>query len=648
MCGLAGTTDPEAQDWVVAASGALAHRGPDGHGMWQDGGTILAHRRLATTDMRAIAAQPMHSENQRFVFVFNGYVAGYRRLHARLKRTGIPDGAGAASYSDTAVLLSLLAQALTSADMPCDQDDAIGAAFKRMASVLGDISGAYAFALWDRHQQALWLAVDTGGQKPLYVVERGDGHLFFASEITPLLSVPGIVQDRDADAFDLSLAHLFVPAPKTAFRAIRQLCPGEVLCWQGGNPRGFQLSDPATRGRARHSANSRDHRVTALRKRVYRAVADAMQCDRPVACLLSGGMDSAGIAALAARVARHRSRDHKMPTAIVMGFPGQPFDETARARQLAAHLGMKLEIVTAPQQGEDILNRLKSALRAFGGPFANPAVVLAHCLAETVADIAPVCLTGDGGDEVFGGYRRYRMANHAEKWLKVPHYVRQAVADGVTWAETRLQRVGGGNALAGAGKFLRATTGQPDDVFTAWNSRCILPGYGRLQAVLPDGAVDENAWPQASRMMQFDQCVTLPGNQLAISDRMGMAAGVEYRPPLLDLSVRALAASIPVHDHVPGGGKAVWRAVVSPLVPVRYLAAAKSGFNPPIGTWLRDVCRLLWVTDIQAQNRLFAPVAIPQVQRRVIWQRALANDFDAALTVWNLFVWHIWQEGEVL
>ncbi|OKH88249.1 asparagine synthetase B [Thalassospira sp. TSL5-1] len=635
MCGLAGTTDPEAFDWVVAASTALAHRGPDGHGMWQDGGTILAHRRLATTDIRAVASQPMHSENQRFVFVFNGYVAGYRRLHAQLKRTGITGSAGASSHSDTAVFLALLAQALTS--------DALGRLSERMAQMLGDISGAYAFALWDRQQQALWLAVDPGGQKPLYVAERADGHLFFASELTPLRSAPGIAQDHDAEAFDLSLAHLFIPAPKTAFRSIRQLRPGEVLCCQGGRLSRFQLSGPR-----QLKGQSHDVAIYALRKRVYRAVAGAMQCDRPVACLLSGGMDSAGIAALAARVARHRSRDHRMPTAIVMGFPGTPFDETARARQLAEHLGLKLKTVSAPNHAEDILCRLKSALRAFGGPFSNPAVILAHCLAETVADIAPVCLTGDGGDEVFGGYRRYRLANHAEQWLKVPQYVRQAVAGGVTWAETGLRRVGGGNALAGAGKFLRATTGQADDVFKAWNSRCILPGYGRLQAVLPDGVVDENAWPLASRMMRFDQRVTLAGNQLAISDRMGMAAGVEYRPPLLDPSVRALAASIPVHDHVKGGAKAVWRDVVSPLVPGRYLAAAKSGFNPPIGTWLRDVSRLLWADEIQAQEHLFVRVSIPLGQRRDIWQRALANDFDAALTVWNLLVWHIWQEGEVL
>ncbi len=702
MCGLAGTTNPLARDWVVFASAALAHRGPDGDGMWQEGdcdcdgdcpinsntavplqntalhtalragpkpGAILAHRRLATTDLRAVAAQPMHSENQRFVFVFNGYVAGHHRLRARLIKAG-NIGRVAPSHSDTAVFLALLAQGLTSGEMPADDAGAMlsqqaqGPAFKRMAHILGDISGAYAFALWDRQQQALWLAVDMNGQKPLYVAERADGHVFFTSELGPLLSAPGISHQHDADAFDLSLAHLFVPAPKTAFRAIRQLRPGEVLCWQGGTLRGFQLSasmkgpqqrpmpeaepaaSPVIQDRIGYSPKSHDHNVKALRKRVYRAVADAMQCDRPVACLLSGGVDSAGIAALATRVARHRSRKSQGPSAIVMGFPGQPHDETARAQQLAQHLGMPLKIVPAPNQAEDILRRLKIALRAFGGPFSNPAVILAHCLAESVAEIAPVCLTGDGGDEVFGGYRRYRMAQCAEKWLKAPLPVRKAAAVGAHWGQAGVRCVAGGSALNGMGKFLQATAGQKTDIFAAWNRRCVLPGYGRLQDVLGDGGFDDDAQPLAMQMMQFDQRVTLAGNQLAISDRMGMAAGVEYRPPLLDPSVRALAASIPVREHMKGGGKAVWREVVSPLVPARYLAVEKSGFNPPIGLWLRDVSRLLWADETQAQDHLFAPVEIPPRQQRDIWQRALANEFDAALTVWNLLVWHVWQENQ--
>lgn len=726
MCGLAGTTDPNAKEWVISASASLAHRGPDGDGLWQDRaggpfalfassgdvtaatdraagkaalnyGPILAHRRLATTDLRAVAAQPMPSRDQRFVLIFNGYIAGHRRLQARLNRyqqqagnslaarhmpvaepaladTGNLAGAprrtatqvlgagddGEISTADTAVLLALLGQALTC----CDDDAGSGGVSMTdkaasLARTLAKVRGAYAIALWDRHAQALWLVADGGGQKPLYVAEREDGHIFFASELTPLLSAPGIVHQRDDDAFDQALAHLFIPAPKTAYRTIRQLEPGEIMCWHSGKVARFSalaaLPQKASKAPAplpvadnqRIAAHNNTNTVSALRAGIYRAVADAMACDRPVACLLSGGMDSAGIAALAARVARRRRQKGDVPTAIVMGFPGLPMDETARARQMARHLDIPLKIVAAPSGGEEILLRLKAAIRAFGGPFSNPAVILAHRLAEAVAETAPVCLTGDGGDEIFGGYRRYRMAAYAQQYLGLPGPIRRLAAGGAGGFAQGWPFAMGKAGLHAVAKFLQATAGQEDDVFTTWNNRCVVPGVGQLKAFSPQ-FVDESAnsaarpFALAKRMMQFDQMVTLPGNQLAISDRMGMAAGVEYRPPLLDQAVRTLAAKIPAREHLQDGGKAILRAVVEPFVLERYLRAPKAGFNPPIGIWLCDVWPLLWATQQQAQDRLFSPLAVTKRQQQAIWARAMANEFDAALTVWNLLVWYVW------
>ncbi|OSQ38385.1 asparagine synthetase B family protein [Thalassospira mesophila] len=728
MCGLIGATTRAARSWGLNAARDLAHRGPDGWGIWPAGdgekafsgqhpdtatndkaGPVLLHRRLATTDTSPQARQPVISRDGRFVLIFNGYIAGYKRMRAQLDRAAlraeqaahtaqvartVTGGAATAtgadpvavkdhdqSRSDTDVLLALLGRVVSG----CDEKygDRAGPA---LAQMLAGVAGAYAFALWDNHRSALWLGVDAMGQKPVYFARRADGHLFFASELAPLLSAPGLDVAPDAGARDMVRRHLFVPAPQTPWHGISQLQPGHIMCWQHGNIARYGLPTvracaggvsqsaqvPAVRQPGTDNAASgggdrqRETVVRAslddenspaadravlnrpsdvvgrLRRHVYRAVADAMTCDRPVACLLSGGMDSAGVAAMAARVARHRARRADMPVAAVMGFAGQPMDETMRARQLASHLQMPLKIIPAPHDPEDLLTRLRAGLKAFGGPFGNPAMILTHCLSQSVADIAPVCLTGDGGDEVFGGYRRYQMAQRAEKWLRAPAFMRR-YASYVANGSVRTLPVQPGQHLAGIAKFLAATTGDRGDVLRAWNNRCVItrtrPGHGELA-----GMPSFDAIPDLARaMMQFDLDVNLPGNQLAMSDRMGMAFGVEYRPPLLDRAVRKAAASIPAKDHLAGAGKAVWRQAVSPFVPAGYLDVAKAGFNPPVGQWMHDIAVLLWGDEKTAQNRMFEDMPVHAATRQKLWQRALGNDFDAALTLWNLLVWQVWQ-----
>lgn len=692
MCGFAGATDQDARPWAMATSDALAHRGPDGAGIWPetdvvltaDGaapadidGPVFVHRRLATTDLTARAAQPMTSRDGRFVLVFNGYIGGYRQLSARMSRGDVngPNPARVArgpgqNLADTDVLLRLLIKTIRAAGGD------YAAQVAALGAVLADMAGAFSFALWDCHTATLWMAVDEMGQKPLFFTHRDDGHLFFASELSPLLTVPGVTAALHETAFDAALAHLFVPAPKTVFGHVLQLQPGEIARWKNGKlecyDKSSRRSQPLAGGSARSARQNQrklftrsdvlnpdvEHIkaarmkgagssmptagqvVSDMRRRVYRAVAEAMTCDRPVACLLSGGMDSAGIAAMASHMDRHRADKTKRPTAIVMGFRDQRLDETRRAQHLADHLGLTLQIVAAPHRADDILQRLQAGLLAFGGPFANPAMILTHRLSQAVAEIASVCLTGDGGDEIFGGYRRYRMAQLAQEWLAMPRLARRGLAACLTFGEPYLPTVLNRH-FSGMYKFLQMTTGSRDDVLTGWNNRCVLARYGRLQNDMTGLEHDI-----AAAMMQFDQSVTLPGNQLAMSDRMGMAFGVEYRPPLLDPAVRKLARLIPVQDHLAGQGKAIWRAVVRPMVPARYLDGAKAGFNPPVGNWVRDVSMLIWGDENTAQKHIFSPVQLTRADQRKIWRRACANDFDAALTVWNLLVWQVWETGQ--
>ncbi|MFH1804298.1 MAG: asparagine synthase-related protein [Pseudomonadota bacterium] len=596
MCGLAGATDFCGHDLVVQATNRLRHRGPDFGAVWQqgDGHAVLGHRRLMTTDPSPAAHQPLISSDQRYVLIFNGYLAGHRALMADMRTAG---KGGLRSGSDAELFLAVWQQGGLAA--------------------IAALSGPYAFAIWDRTERRLTLGIDPMGIKPLYVAVRTDGHLRFASE---LLAVPGLADHEIAPdrLFVSYMAHLFVPAPLTPFVGVRQLRPGEILQWCDGK---------VTTARIDEMSGTDWADIAGLSGAVENAVAGALDADCPVACLVSGGMDSAGVAALACKVARRSGRD--LPVGLVMGFPGSKADETARAQSLTAHLGMALKIIDAPMQAEDLLGRLQAGLRAFGAPFGNPAIILHHMLSEHVAKIAPVCLTGDGGDELFGGYPRYQAARLIPYALHLPGWMRRMAA----------QVAGDGNGHVA--RFLNGIRQDATGAFAHWNNRC---GIAELSAALlgddmPDGLLPGEL---ATAMMNFDRRVTLPGNQLAMSDRCGMAFGVEYRPPLLDRAVGEMARSVPAQNHLRRGGKALWREVVGPMVPKGYLAAGKTGFNPPVGDWLMQICPLLWGDQIL--DGLFEDLPVSQARRQDLWHRATQQQgFNAGLSLWALMAWRVWR-----
>ncbi|WP_417813384.1 asparagine synthase (glutamine-hydrolyzing) [Thalassospira alkalitolerans] len=626
MCGLAGATAIEDRDRVVASTGALAHRGPDGEGIWcdPDDGITFGVRRLITTDPGVTAGQPLISQDGRFVLAFNGYIAGHRRWIADLRARGVE----LRSDSDAELFLSLLATTIHENGDP--------------ATVLWGISGQYAFALWDCHERMLWLGRDPVGIKPLYFVEYSGGQLAFASEISALRK---IVPDRpDPDIFQNYLAHLFVPAPATGFAAIRQVQPGELICWQGGKMDrrmicavGSSLASP--QGCDELAINDP---VVALYRAVRQSVADAMDADRDVGALMSGGMDSGGIAAIACDIARGRGQ--KPPPGFVMQFDGAAMDETPRARQLADYLGMELHIVPAPQTGDEILAHLQEALTGFGAPFGNPSVVLMQALGRGVSRHVPICLAGDGGDELFGGYPRYQAARLFQLWHHVPAFARRMVAKHL-----------GAHLPRGASRFVYGATADDDPAFKYWNNRCAVPELGAALQIPewdPNGGAYGGKYGDPygdlpGQMMAFDQRMTLPGNQLAMSDRCGMAHGVEYRVPLLARDVIDIARRIAPKMHLRGGGKSVWRAAIEPMLPDGYLRASKVGFNPPAAMWLAKVGPLLWGSGLQICDGLFADLPVTGTRRAAYWQAAISGKApDMALCLWALMVWRLWQ-GQV-
>ncbi len=610
MCAIAGATAPDDQLAVARILQKQRHRGPDGSAVWSDpdGRITLGCARLATTDQSPIAQQPMQSRDGRFVLAFNGYIAGHRRLIAECAK----HGAEFKSQNDAELVLYLLAQAVQGG--------------RDIASALENLSGQYALAFWDRETGCLWLARDPLGIKPLYVMTRPDGKVAFASELGALDVIIPMSFDQDVRAG--YLAHLFVPAPKSGVSGIELLSPGTVLSWQVGKTTRSQIKHPANRSRP---ISDRQTAVDKVRQAVRQSVADAMDADCTVGALVSGGLDSAGVSALACDVARERG--NAPPLAFVMGFEDPLRDETAFARNLCRHSGQELHVITAPKTAPEIYDALCDGLRAVGAPFANPSIILMHCLSETVGKHVRVCLAGDGGDELLGGYPRYRAALIYQRyWRHLPGGMRRLAASLSGRMSTRNLR-----------RFLVGGAGGFEDAFDIWNNRCAIP---ELNARLSPGHIQDQesfGTTLVDQMMRFDRDVTLPGNQLVMSDRCGMAHGLEYRLPLLGHDVVAIASMITADQHQHQGAKSVWREAIAPYLPKGHAGRSKIGFNPPVEEWLTKLGRYIWGDDDSILAAIFDGQKVAKADQHRYWQRAISGrDIDMSLSIWALFVWQVW------
>lgn len=610
MCAIAGLTSFSDENVVARMLDRLRHRGPDGIGVWSDPNSdvTLGCARLATTDPSDAANQPLQTTDGQFVLVFNGYIAGHRRKIAEARIDGLP----IQSQNDAELVLHLLADAVLRGG--------------EIISVLASLSGQYALALWDKLDQRLWLARDPLGIKPLYVTHLPSGGIAFASEPSGLSA--DATMEPDTAIKPQYLSHLFVPAPKSGLVGVELLAAGTVLSWQSGAISRSKIPHPA------HNVILRrvdDLLVAELRKSVRQSVADAMDADRSVGCLVSGGLDSAGVSAMACDIARERGE--RPPVAFVMGFDDPARDETKAAQKLCRHVGQDLHVFKAPTKPEDIHTGLLEGLKSIGAPFANPSLVLMRTLAKQVSAHVPVCLSGDGGDELFGGYPRYRAAWLYDRyWRRLPVPFRKLVgAFGLRMTKRNL------------GRFLRGGAGRSEDAFAAWNDRCAIPEPLGQMDVSNGNAESDNDLIEA--MMRFDRDVTLPGNQLLMSDRCGMAFGLEYRLPLLGHDVVRLAASVSGKTHLRSGAKAIWRQAIAPYLPADHIRNPKIGFNPPVADWLRDVAAYRWGDEERIINAVFADTDVATEKARAYWKRAISgHDIDMSLTVWALMVWQMWLE----
>jgi len=623
MCGICGTVGRAVESELAAMTKALAHRGPDGSGVevFNDGYPAgLGNRRLAIQDPTPAGAQPMSHEN-RWWITFNGEIYNFRELRRELEREGERFKSG----SDTEVLLRLFVL--------------------RGPAMLKQLNGIFAFAIWDDLEKSMFLARDRLGVKPLYYTQR-NRCVGFSSELKALLP---LIERPELDPSALAdfLTFLWVPDPKTAFRDIAKLPPGHYA-WVGRD--GIKISqywDLEFSPEQRPEAEWRDEVAETVR----RAVKRQMVSDVPLGSFLSGGVDSSAI------VAAMRSVAEQVSTWTI-GFDAKDLeheivpDDVRYAREIADRFGTDYHerILQA-----DVLDLLPKAVWHLEEPVADPAAISTYLICREARQDMPVMLSGMGGDEVFAGYPRHLAFKIAALMGNLPRPLRS----GLEMAAAPLARPGRPGRLRGPRrnlwKFMRAAGLPALERYLSFSSYYTA---AELQQVLLPGAVPEGYDPLArhralvqhggggrddlSRLLYLDFKTFLPCLNLTYTDKMGMAASVEVRVPLLDDELVALAARIPSNLKLKGWRrKYIFKRSQERVLPRDVIWRRKAGFGAPLRSWL--VGDLAPLADDLLSERTLAERGI--INPRAVAQMRQANDAgsaDNSLHLYALMTLELW------
>ncbi len=617
MCGIAGSTDVD-RGILDRMMAELQHRGPDGNGLWQDSTsrTGLVHTRLAIIDLSPGGAQPRISEDGRYVLTYNGEIFNYRTLRAELEA----EGERFQSESDTEILLRLLQ--------------------REGAAALRRVVGMFAFALWDRERREFLLGRDRLGIKPLVYAALPGGGLAFASEIATLRRHPGIDLAIDQDALSEYLACLYVPAPRTIHRGIQKLPPGHVLRWHDGGAIDVQpYWRPDFVGTRRLGV---DEAVEELMPIVRRAVADCMVADVPVGCFLSGGIDSSVIAALMA--AELQKVGGPPPRSFTMTFDEAAYDEREPARVVARTIGSLHTELAASLR---LLDHAKVMIDRFGEPFGNPTALLIYDLSRKARQHVKVALVGDGGDEVFAGYPRYRGGLLAQHYRHLPSWFRRDVATPL--ANFIPDSTKGIHSLRRAREFLCSASLPNSEMYASW-VEYFTPSERRAffeepaLPASPTATLYSNA-PSSNpldAMQQTDLCSFLPGNLLAYGDAMSMAHGLELRLPLLDHRLVTAVGHLDPSLRLAHGQKTLLKTIAAKLLPREIVDRPKRGFNPPLAIWLQRDLAALVAERLRPERLARLEIAWRPVERLLAEHRRGFRDH--ALKIWALLVLDLWHE----
>jgi asparagine synthase (glutamine-hydrolysing) len=623
VCGIAGYLGVEHRGLGGSMAALLRHRGPDEAGEvvlpTRSGGVCsLAHQRLSIIDIPG-GHQPLTNEDGSVQVIFNGEIYNFRELRAALEGRGHRFK----TRSDTEVIVHLYED---------HGDDCVQ-----------HLRGMFAFALWDAKRERLLLGRDRLGVKPLYyaIPENGDVELAFASELKALFEVPGVSRELDLESLASYLAYLYVPHPRTAVRGARRLPPAHILVAEGGRVdvrRYWSLEDVAE--------------TAADPERLWELVAESVDlrlvADVPVGSFLSGGLDSSAIVAA-------MSERNETPETFTVVFPREEerlYDERADARTVADAFATRHHELEARADARELLPEI---VRHFDEPFGNPTALLVYELSRLTRQHVKVALAGDGADELFAGYPRFRGLAAASWYRRVPGPVRALAAAG---ARALPESTRGRHGLRRAREFALAPVDSLESAYLSWityfdaGRRADLlhrDVQERLRESPPPERFVEELFERApkddlvNRLSFVELQSFLPCNVLEYGDRMSMAHGLEVRAPYTDHRLVEHVLGMPGSAKLQRGrSKAILRAAAAPRLPERPVSKRKVGFNPPMGLWLNHELSPLVDSHLsreQVEARgLFRPEAVERLVGELRGGRR-----DVSLHVWSLIVLEQWQ-----
>jgi asparagine synthase (glutamine-hydrolysing) len=628
MCGIAGVLLPqatlprgelEARLWAMTRS--VRHRGPDDQEIWTDGLAGLVQARLAVIDLSAASNQPIASQDGSVWLTYNGEIYNFAEIRADLEKLGY------------------VFRSQGDAEVIANGWHAWG------ARVFDRLRGMFALALWDTHSRRLVLARDRIGKKPLYYAPTPAG-LLFGSEIKALLTWPGLPRAPNLTAIDHYLSLQYVPAPETAFAGVFRVPAAHYLI-ASPDPEGrwrdmelvryWRLPEPGAARVARPTEELERELVAHLEEAVrLRLIADV-----PLGAFLSGGIDSASVVAMMARVGGGRVKT------FTIAFGDPRFDETRYARMVAERYATDHEEYVVEPDAVAVLPRL---VWHYGEPFADPSAIPTYYVSELARRKVTVALNGDGGDEAFLGYSRYRAMRHLTQLDRLPQWSRLALARLLAYAPAGLQRE---LKLPQIRDVLEASAGRSEQRYAGtivfFADRDKEAGYGEaMRAQLSHSALDLLApyFAAADGLVAganwADLHTYLPDDLMVKVDVASMAHGLETRSPLLDHVLLEWAAAIPAEVKMAGGRtKALFKRAMEPYLPNEVIYRKKMGFGCPIDEWLRDELKPLAYDTLLSQAARERGLMRPDYVRRLLDEHC-SGQRNHHTRLWALLMLELW------
>lgn len=621
MCGITGFVNANGaaadRELLGAMNHAIIHRGPDEDGFYIHENVGLAMRRLSIIDL-ASGQQPIFNADKTKAIVFNGEIYNYQELRDDLLKRGH----ALYTKSDTEVVLHLY--------------DEYG------VESLQHLRGMFAIAIWDTVDRSLFLARDRVGKKPILYSHQQNGDLIFGSEFTAVLKHPAVAREVDYEAIDSYMSYLCVPAPQTAFKAIRKLEPGHWLKWKNGSIETRRYWLPDFSKKIKISETEAIEETTRILRESTKL---RMISEVPLGAFLSGGVDSSAVVAL---MAQESSTPVKT---FSIGFEEQDFSELKYAKRVAEHVGAEYnEFIVRP----NALEILPTIVEHYGEPYADSSAIPTYYVSKETRKHVTVALNGDGGDESFAGYERYMAMEVAELYRSIPRPLRKAFIEGPI-------------NLLPSSEFKKTLIRDVQRFFTSANEE-VKERYFRWMsvfkpAVKPDMYTEDfssavagqktsdvlDRWLDLTdglgildRTLLTDQMTYLPNDLLVKVDIASMANSLEARSPFLDHKLIEFAASLPENLKMNKfRTKSLLKKVAANLVPREVVYRRKMGFGVPVGRWLRSEMKDFLRGILLSERSLNRGIIKPEVMTRYVDEH-IAGKFDHSFQVWSFLMMELW------